>query len=278
MNVGLMNKIVKEICEEEEIGYKDISYGWINELSKNGKVHYVRGDNFDLNSFVAKTIADDKYATYEVLKDRGVNILEHNMIFNPKTREMNYKESFIENAKKMIDTYGKVVIKANCSFSGKDVFLCETKEEVDRTILQLFSQNNDTLSCQPFYDITYEYRCVFLNGEIIYIYKKEKPYKIVNGEKIYTSWKHNLSQGGIPILIDEKEKHYSEIIDLATRAGNAVNIKFASIDIALTSSDELYVVEINNTVCLTKFSSMVPDGYNIAKRIYKKAIDCMFED
>ena len=109
------------------------------------------------------------------------------------------------------------------------------------------------------------------------MYKKEKPYKIENGEKIYTSWKHNLCQGGVPILVDMTEKHYDEIVDLAVRAGNAVGINFASIDIALTSDEKLYVIEINGSVCLNKFSELVPNGYEIAKNVYKKAIDYMFE-
>ena len=274
----LFEKMIEEICEEEKIGCKNVSYGWLKELSKDGKHHYLRGYNFDINSFVAKTIASDKYATYAVLKDKNVDVVEHNMIFNPETRDMYFDEALIEKTMNMIDQYGKVIVKANCSYCGKDVYLCENKEEVEKTIYQLFSEGHDTLSSQPFYDVVYEYRCIFLNGEIKYIYKKERPYEIENGVKVYSSWKHNLSLGGIPITIDENEKNYNQIIDLAVRAANAINIKFASVDIVLTRDEKLYVMEINSNVCFGKFSTIIPGGYDIAKNIYRKAIKYMFED
>ena len=58
----------------------------------------------------------------------------------------------------------------------------------------------------------------------------------------------------------------------------AMNITFASIDIALTSDKKVLVMEVNGSVCMNKFSEMIPNGYEIAKDIYKKAIIKMFEN
>ena len=55
------------------------------------------------------------------------------------------------------------------------------------------------------------------------------------------------------------------------------HIKFASVDIAVTKNKEIFVMEINGSVCMNKFTEIIPDGYKIAKSIYSKAIDKMFE-
>ena len=80
------HKIIIELCKELNIEVKKISYDWILELSKDEKVFHIVGNNFDLNSESSGKIACDKYATYEVLKNAGVPIIEHTMLFNPEKR------------------------------------------------------------------------------------------------------------------------------------------------------------------------------------------------
>ena len=175
---------------------------------------------------------------------------------------------------------------------------------------KLFKEKKDTLSACPYIDIEYEYRVIILYGEILYIYKKKKPYVIGDGkstikelilqkflenekldicndldlnkipkenEEIIISWKHNLSSGAEPILIYENEPYLSEIKKIAIKSGEALNIKFASVDIALTTQNEILVMEINGSVCMNRFAELVPNGYQIAKEIFSKAIDKMFE-
>lgn len=231
------------------------------------------------------------------------------MIFNPKTRSMYYKNKFIESAKDLlIKNDNKIVIKANDSCEGKDVYFCTTEEEIEEKIRKLFIEKNDTLSACPYLDIDFEYRAIYLYGEIIYVYKKRKAYVIGDGtkklddlikekfsnnidlireldleyipqkgEEVTICWKHNLYNGAEPILIDETDEFVEEVKKLAASAGKATNMKFASIDIAVTSDKKVLVMEINKSVCMNKFAQMVPEGYKIAKEIYSKAIDKMFE-
>ena len=98
------------------------------------------------------------------------------------------------------------------------------------------------------------------------------------GEQIIISWKHNLSNGAIPIVIDENDEYMDIIKEIALKSAKAINIKFASIDIALTSKKEVLVMEINASVCMNKFTELIPEGYKIAKDIYSKALDKMFEN
>lgn len=306
-------KIVDEICKEENIEQKMISYNWIRELKKDNKTHYIMSYQLDLNTANSYNIAHDKFATYDVLKSNNVPTIEHRMIFNPKTRSKFYGENFIKDAEKLLlENNNKVVIKANESCEGRDVYFCSSKQEIETVVEKLFSENKDTLSACPYVDIDYEYRVIYLENEILYVYKKKKASVIGDGkrslkelideknrekninieiikdldfnyipkigEEIYISWKHNLYNGAVPILVDETDEFLEEIKKVALLAGKAMNINFASIDIALTSDKKVLVMEVNGSVCMNKFSEIIPNGYNIAKEIYKKAIIKMFEN
>ena len=279
MSGEIFKRIIDDVCKEKNISYRYLSYDWIRVLEKDGKRRHIVGCSFDINKAFSKNMASDKYAMYEMLRDNQISVLEHHMIFNPKTRYELYKDSYIEEALNKIDELGRIIIKANCSDSGKDVYLCKTKEKARKIIEMLFfERNKDTLSWQPFYNIKSEYRCVYLNGEIILVYKKERPFKIVNGEKVYTSWKFNLSQGATSRFVDESEKYYSQILDLAIKAAKTIGITFATVDIAVIDEDELRVVEINSNVCLGLFATTVPGAYDVVKEVYGKAMDYMLEN
>ena len=56
-----------------------------------------------------------------------------------------------------------------------------------------------------------------------------------------------------------------------------MNAKFASIDVSQTKNGDIMVMEVNASVCMNKFSELIPGGYEIAKSIYGKALDKMFE-
>ena len=306
-------KMIDEICEEENIKQKKISYNWIRQLEKDNKKHYIMSYQLDLNSANSYNIAHDKFATYDVLKSNNVPTIEHRMIFNPATRSKFYGEEFIKEAEKLLlENNNKVVIKANESCEGKDVYCCSNKQEIEDIVNKLFKSNKDTLSACPYVDIDYEYRAIYLCNEILYIYKKKKAsvfgdgkrklldlineknqknnikieiinnldlnYVPKNKEEITISWKHNLSNGATPIIIDENDEYIEQIRNVALLAGNAMNIKFASIDIALTSDKKILVMEVNGSVCMNKFSEVIPNGYEISKNIYKKAIHKMFEE
>lgn len=305
-------KIINEICEEKNIKQNLLSYGWIRELKKENKSHYIIRYQFDLNSAISYKIAGDKFATYDVLKSNSVPTIEHKMIFNPKTRSIYYENKFIEEAKALLlKNNNRVVIKANDSFEGRDVYFCTTGEEIENTVKKLFEEKNPTLSACPYIEIDFEYRAIYLYGEILYVYKKRKPYVIGDGkrnlgelidkknndsniqmdiskeldlkyipkdkEEVTVSWKHNLSNGAEPVVIDTRDEFIEKVKKVALDAGNALNIKFASIDIAKTKNNQIFVMEVNGSVCMNKFTQIIPNGYNIAKEIYSKAIDKMFE-
>lgn len=306
METSTMLKIIDEICIEKNIEENLLSFGWIRELKKNGKIRHIVRNTFDLNPAGAYDIVNDKYATYEVLKKNNIEVLKHIMLFNPITRE-----KFAENLEKQVEEAleefnGQVIVKANNSCQGKDVFLLTKKDEIIEKVKELFKKGSNGVSACPYRDIDAEYRVIYLDGNIEYVYKKEKPYVIGNGEsslkeliqeksfkgeldnslnleyipfkdqKITISWKHNLCSGAVPKTFLENDKYIEKVKEIALKAAQVTNVRFASIDISQDKNEEIFVMEINGNVCMSKFAEEVPDGYKIAKEIYAKAIDKMF--
>ena len=86
----------------------------------------------------------------------------------------------------------------------------------------------------------------------------------VKEEKVEISWKHNLSGGAKPTILQHGEL-YEKIEKLAIAAGKAMNINFATIDV------------INSGIGATIFIELVDDGYNIIKNIYREALKKLFQ-
>ena len=57
-----------------------------------------------------------------------------------------------------------------------------------------------------------------------------------------------------------------------------LGITFASVDIVELYNNELLVLEANSGVTIEKAINFIPNGYNIAKEIYKEAIIKMFSN
>lgn len=303
--------LMREACSELGIKIEKLSYDWILQLSKNGKVRHIAGNRFDINPEATGNIACDKYATYEVLKSQDVPVVEHYMVFNPalRTKYISDEGIWVGIVSEFLK-HGKIIVKPNNGCEGIGVTLCSTLKEVESAIQKLFKSNGSISIC-PYYNIRTEYRTFYLNGEIYLIYGKTKPYVMGNGkdtveqliqeinlpdksivkdnlsvlnmnyipekdEKVEISWKHNLSGGASPTILSKGEL-YSKIEKIAISAGKAMNINFATIDIIQTTDDNFYVLEVNSGVCATIFVDLVDGGYEIVKDIYKKALKSMFE-
>ena len=281
-------------------------FGYVTELKKDGKIRHIVGETLELNSSSSYKIASDKFACFSILVQNDIPTIKYNIIFNPETRS-EYENNDIKKAMILFEQYGRnVILKANNSSEGKDVFNIRDKEELKEKIIEEFLDRKDSVSICPFYNIGYEYRAIYLDGNIEFCYKKEKPFVIGDGEntikelskkiyikdfnldidfdyipqkneKVELSWKHNLVLGGIASLEIEDETR-KKVYNLAKKAGDAIGIKFASIDISETIDKELLVMEINSNVCMNRFANSVENGKQIEYEIFSKAIDKMFED
>lgn len=309
-NIRLFHQIIIELCNELGIEYSFLSYNWILRLKKNKIVRYIAGNRWDLNSEATGNIMCDKFATYEILHNAGIPVIEHKMVFDPVSR-YKYLES-CGNWGMIIDYYNhnnqKIVVKPNRGSEGMGVFLCENLRDLEKAITILM-RTNSSISICPFYPIKEEYRVFYLNGKVLLIYKKSRPFVIGDGknnlqqlihlseyreiesdipnidyhftpkkdEKVYLTWKHNLFYGAKPQVIPA-DALYNQISVLAINAAREMNIHFATIDIIETDQNDLRVLEINSGVCMTIFAQTNESNLSIAKTIYKKALSALMTE
>ena len=302
-------EIIQKICDEDNIRYKFLSKDWVIMLEKDGKTRFISGYKFDLNSHGLGLIADDKYALYEVLRDKGIPVIEHRIVYN-KTNKLDYaigsntneyvKEYFMKNN-------NHIVIKPNDGTCGHNVFNVTDINDIDKILDKLFV-NNYSISMCPFYNIKNEYRVIMLEGENKLLYAKYLPIVtgdgnktirqlllefnydyfidklkdskydriLANEEKFEYTWKYNLSQGSIAKKLNDKLLE-SELVKIAKQVCDEINLKFGSIDIVQTTNNNLFVLEVNSGVMLENYIRLNPDEYITAKNIYKNAIENLFK-
>lgn len=292
--------LIKEICIEKNINFQLVSKDWISILTKGNKSNYIIGNKFPLNDYCAAKICDDKYALYEIMSQTDIPVAEHYIVFK------NYdKEKILEYGRK----YNfNLVVKNNLGTCGNNMFHTLTEHELLEKLNLLLSKNY-SVSLSPFYDIKSEYRSIVLNKNIELMYGKKKPIVLGNGKssihellvkfnynyfskiecneelsrvldlnEVYEyNWQFNLSKGSMPYYIDDTGKE-NMIRELVKSIVDKFNIGFASIDIIELADGSLMLLEINSGVMLDNFISIMPEGKEIAKKIYSHAIDEMFQE
>ena len=302
----VFHKIIKEICVNKQIDISFLSKKWIIKLEKDNKIRYICGYKFCLNDHSIGCILDDKFAFYSILKDKGIPVVEHKIIYNFNNRNEYAKGS--NNFECIRELYFKnnnhIVIKPNNGTCGVDVYHSDNLTNIDK-LLERVLKKYFSISICPYYHIIAEYRVIVLKNDIKVIYEKRKPLvygdgkktvkdllcefnpkyfskleldnRILNKDEIYEySWKYNLSGGAICKLYVEDEIK-NKIKSIALSVSKILNIVFGSIDIIRTEDGSLYVLEANSGVMMDNFINQIPNGYNIAKSIYEEAIVNMFD-
>lgn len=293
------NRIIKQICQEKNIQYEELSDDWIIKLKKENKNKFLVGYKFDLNTQATAEICNDKFALYAVLESEGIQVIKHNIIFKNEESKLN----------KYFNEYNNdVVLKPNNGTCGNNVLhICDynrLKNEYNRLINKCYS-----VDICPFYNIENEYRIIYLPNKQ-YIYKKIKPiitgdgintvrellidfnkeyfskeenlknenvsadYVPALGEIIEYEWRFNLSKGAKISNVDDKEKEM--LIEIVKKIVEVIGVKFVSIDIVKLTNNQYMVMEINSGVMMENLIKLQENGEQIAKDLYGEAIDLMF--
>lgn len=293
------NRIIKQICQEKNIQYEELSDDWIIKLKKDNINKFLVGYKFDLNTQATAEICNDKFALYAVLDSEGIPVIKYNILF--KNEE--------EKLKKYFDEYNQdVVLKPNNGTCGNNVMHICDYNELENEYKKLMNKCYSVDVC-PFYDIESEYRVIYLPNKN-YIYKKVKPlltgdgihtvrdllvefnseyfskeenlkndrisleYVPKFGEEVEYEWRFNLSRGAKIAEATDEEKNI--LMALVNKIIDKINVKFVSIDIVKLTNNQYMVMEINSGVMMENLIKLNSNGENIAKEIYGEAIDMMF--
>lgn len=293
------NKIIKQICQEKNIQYQELSDDWIIKLKKENKNRFLVGYKFDLNTQATAEICNDKFALYAVLDSEEIPVIKYNILFkNEEDRLKKYFEEYNQN----------VVLKPNNGTCGNNVLhICdynELKDEYNRLISKCYS-----VDICPYYEIESEYRVIYLPDKQ-HIYKKVRP--IIIGDGVHTvkellidfnreyfskeenlknesisaeyipklgeiveyEWRFNLSKGAKIADVEDEEKDV--LMSIVNKIVEVIGVKFVSIDIVKLANNQYMVMEINSGVMMENLIKLKDDGEKIAKELYREAIDLMF--
>lgn len=295
-----MQKLIKEICEEEQIQFNLVSKNWIMILEKNQKTKFISGYKFGLNNHSLGIVCDDKYALFDVLSHYHMPVAEHYIVFH------NYD---IEKIREYANKYQyHIVVKINEGTCGNDMYQVHTEKELfkrmDELLIKSFS-----ISLSPFYNIRNEYRSIIYKDNIELFYGKRRPIVVGDGKstiyelliefnphyfkklkdhtkldkilkegKVYEyGWQHNLSKGAIPFYPEDNEIK-KKVQSLALKVSKKLGLQFASVDIIELDNGEIMVLEVNSGVMMENFASIMNNGREIVKDIYRDAILDLFKE
>lgn len=254
--------ILRDICQEEKATITWLSNGYLGVIEKNGCIGRVMGHKFDLNSVVASLTADDKYATFDVLRTHGIPVAEHALIYEFQNHadfaegrnSLEYAEQYLRNH----DNH--IVIKPNNGSLGAKVFQIKTASELEPALAQVFYQATSASMC-PYYEIQYEYRVIVLDGETRLIYGKTRS----------DDWRFNLCRGAQSFKVEDFGLR-NELAQTALVATKAIGLRFCSVDIINTIDNEHLVLEVNSGVMIEKYLQQHPEDYTLVKEIYHDAV------
>lgn len=262
--------ILYSICQEENINFQLLSLNWVKRLEKAGRIHYIVGYKFDLNSYGAGSVADDKYATYCALNYANIPAAEHQILYD-FTNQDDYARG--HNSFAVLEQYFNhhqqhIVIKPCCGTGGRQVYQLTDLEQALPILAEIFYNQPAACLC-PFYHIQHEYRVILLDDEVRLAYMKTL-------QNPQADWKFNLQQGSIaeeiPLAI------YDQVVALAKQAARQIGLRFCSVDIVQLDDDQLLVLELNSGVMTKTYLAQHPDQYELIKNLYRDAIRKMFTD
>lgn len=294
-------KIVKEICAECQITVRSFSYDWILQLCRNQRTMFLYGYKFPQNNASVEHICNDKAALSDVLEACGIPHVPHFYFMSPTHPGYTGPNGDWERLIALFEQYGPLVCKTNTGSGGRNVVKVETRKALEQAVFELFSISH-SLAVSPYIPIAAEYRVIVLEGNAEVIYQKQRPFVTGNGkdpiwklirqapdldgietdagldweripaagEKADVSWKHNLGQGAVPVVIPEGTLHHT-LADLALSCAAALELQFASIDI-IQDREGYKILEINSGIMMETFAKSSPQNYQAAKEIYRKAI------
>lgn len=258
--------ILSEICQEEKIDLSSVSAGWVRILERGGQRRFIVGYKFGLNSAAAVLVADDKFATFEVLTAAEIPVIKHHILYE-ETNQARFTlgKSGSEYVARFLEKYGEIVIKPNNGTKGDGVMRARSLNEAMAALPTVFHQSYSASIC-PFYMVRREYRVIMLDGQARLTYAKER------GE----DWRFNLEQGARAELVKEAGI-LAKLSEMAEQVTQAMGLRFCSVDIIETEAGEWLVMEVNSGVMIRKFLRQHPDQRKLVKEIYRGAIRKMFE-
>jgi len=303
---------VKRYCSDHGIAVDIRSQGWLIVMRRELKTHFTLGYDVGLNSAMAHRIANDKSATAEVLAMSGIACIPHTLFLNPRLNAHIPPQGSWEAMVDLLDRSPRgIVIKPNEGTSGRDVFLATRRPALELAVNKIFASHL-SLAISPYVEIEDEVRVILIDDVPAVVYRKDRPavagdgkHSLLElalaattperrstvlpgmladldraeldailplGQRRVLNWRHNLDSGATPVVLEEGEIRQA-CVQLAIRAAQAIDIRFASVDVVRVDGD-WRVLEINSGVMMEALSKRHPE---LVYATYSAALDKVFE-
>jgi len=178
-----------------------------------------------INNYQAFAISEDKFKTNDLLRSYGIKTPDYFLC---------HRED-IETIRNKVLEWGKAVFKTVDGWGGMGMALVDSKDKLDMILPFLNQTDLRFFYIEKFIDYDgSDFRVDLVDGEFIACYGR----KAKKGD-----WRTNVTSGGSVILRDDCT---DEIVKLAQKAAQAINIEIAGVDIIYDREHEEYIVlEIN---------------------------------
>lgn len=249
----LMPRMIHEICKERGILFASFSDDWLLHLEKDGKVARVLGYKFSLNDSVASNIAQDKVASYELLKYYSIAAVPHYLI-RTKAGEADWKE---------LPWRDGMVVKPLSGTSGHGVAKFFSADDAG---VWMEKWGIEAWAASPFVGVKREVRLIFLDDDTLLAYEKQ-PVEI-NGLKFF-----NLGKGATALSYMAA----SSEVELAKKAKNALGLRLCAVDIIELMNDTWQVLEVNDGIMMENYARQSVENRAGVEQIYQSIIEAMLE-
>jgi glutathione synthase/RimK-type ligase-like ATP-grasp enzyme len=299
-------------CAKRAIAVDVRADGWLIVMQRGARQRFAFGYDVGLNSAVAHRIANDKSAAAEVLSISGIACVPHALFLSPEMNQyIRARGSWEAMLGLLSENPQGIVVKPNEGTSGKSVFRVTSKPALELAVKRIFSSHMG-LAISPYLDIEDEVRVVLIDAAPLVVYSKSRPavegdgrHSLLElaleatsagrrstvlagmmaeldkaeldevpppGQRRVLNWRHNLDSGALPILLEHGERR-DACVQLAAKAAQAIDIRFASIDVVRVQG-EWRVLEINSGVMMEALSKLHPE---LVYAAYAAALDKVFE-
>lgn len=230
-----------------------------------------------LNSSSVSRLCEDKQYFYEYFKSR-IKMPKTIGYLNPDCdpKYSNYlKYSNLQEIVKDIkfNFNYPVIIKKNRGSLGRNVFKCETQEDVSNALAKIYVKEmkiGDYIAlAQDYIKIEHEYRVLLIDGELHCAYEKNIQNATYRGNLSPLHWDGAIAKlTQDPNLLEQFQNFCQPLFQYG-------ELRYVGVDLAVDTDNNLWLIEANSSPGI---NYLIRDcGEEIAIEWYKKALVALFK-
>ena len=310
----LLVEAVQACARDRGIAIESHAQGWILELSQGNRHRTLYGYDFGLNRSSTFQLMNDKAGFADACQRRGLPAVPHQIFLHPRLHGYVPGDGNWSALRQVFEGWNRdVVVKSNAGTGGREVVRVCSVRDLEHAVFALF-QGARAICLSPFLPLKREVRVVSVAGKSQIAYEKLRTRLVGDGkaplftliadagidigsttaepidaetgvrldlfetpstgQRVLLDWRHNLSQGAVPVLLDLRSPHPA--LDLAAQTQSALDLQMASIDVVETA-DSWQVLEANSGVMLEHLSRTLDPQGHFARQVYGAALDALFE-